>query len=118
MVKDNKEIALLAVKSLDDKKAGDIVCLDVSIKSSFTDYLLVASAGSERQLNALVDEVEDNLEKEGIFPKRIEGKAPSGWILMDFGDIVVNVFTEEMRIKYNIEKIWADCEKIELNLEA
>ncbi len=118
MLKNNKEIAILSAKSLDDKKAGDIVCIDVSIQSSFADYLVIGSAGSERQLNALVTEVEDNLEKEGVFPKRIEGKAASGWILMDFGDVIINVFTEEMREKYNIEKIWADCEKIELNLEA
>lgn len=54
--------------------------------------------------------MEDVLEKEGIFPRRVEGQKQSGWILMDYGDVVVNILTAEMRAKYSIEKIWGDCE--------
>ena len=75
----------------------------------------MASAGSERQLDALVDNVEDALEPQKIFPKSVEGKRSSGWILMDYGDVVINVMTVEMREKYNIERIWGDCESLEIN---
>ena len=77
-------------------------------KSSFADYLVIASGNSERQVNTLVDEVEEQFAKEGLLVKSIEGKN-SGWILMDFGDVIVNIFTKEMREKYNIEKVWGDC---------
>ena len=75
----------------------------------------MASAGSDRQMGALVDNVEDMLEPAGIFPKSVEGKKSSGWILMDYGDVVINVMTAEMREKYNIERIWGDCENLEIN---
>ena len=70
---------------------------------------------SDRQMGALVDNVEDMLEPAGIFPKSVEGKKSSGWILMDYGDVVINVMTAEMREKYNIERIWGDCENLEIN---
>ena len=109
-----KDYALLAGKTLSDKKAQDIVIIDIQEKASFADYFVIASGGSERQVNALVDDVEDAFAKEGLFVKSIEGKQNSGWILMDFGDIIVNVFTKEQREKYNIEKVWGDCNFIEV----
>ena len=108
----NKEYALLAGRTLSNKKAQDVLIIDIQGKASFADYFVLCSGTSERQINALVDEVEDAFAKEGLFAKSIEGKQYSGWILMDFGDIIVNLFTAEMRDKYNIEKIWADCEFI------
>jgi len=110
-----KELAVKIAKQLDDKKALDITAIHIGPKSSFADYLVLASGGSERQMSSLVDNVEDLLEPLGIFPKSIEGQRTSGWILMDYGDVVVNVMTVEMREKYNIEKIWGDCESVELN---
>jgi len=109
-----KDYALLAGKTLSDKKAQDIVIIDIQGKAAFADYFVIASGGSERQINALVDDVEDAFAKEGLFVKSIEGKQNSGWILMDFGDIIVNVFTKEQREKYNIEKVWGDCQFIEV----
>ena len=109
-----KEYALLAGKTLSDKKAQDIVIIDIQGKATFADYFVIASGGSERQVNALVDDVEDAFAKEGLFVKSIEGKQNSGWVLMDFGDIIVNVFTKEQREKYNIEKVWGDCNFIEV----
>ncbi|MGN0659820.1 MAG: ribosome silencing factor [Emergencia sp.] len=111
---DNKSFALLAAKTLDSKKAADIVVIDISEKSSFADYLVIASGNSERQVQALVDDVEDQFAKEGLLVKSIEGKQNSGWVLMDFGDIIVNVFTRETREKYNIEKVWGDCSFLDL----
>ncbi len=110
-----KELSLKVAKLLDDRKAIDVTVIDISPKASFADYFVMASAGSDRQMGALVDNVEDMLEPEGIFPKSVEGKKSSGWILMDYGDVVINVMTAEMREKYNIERIWGDCENLEIN---
>ena len=93
----------------------DVTVIDISPKASFADYFVMASAGSERQMDSLVDNIEDMLEPEDIFPKSVEGKRSSGWILMDYGDVVVNVMTVEMREKYNIERIWGDCETVDIN---
>ncbi len=105
----NKEIALKAASILQNKKAIDVVAIDITEKSSFADYFVIASGGSERQVGTLTDEVEDQFAKEGIPIKSVEGKKTSGWILMDFGDVIVNIFTVEQRDRYNIEKIWSDC---------
>ena len=110
-----KELSLKVAKLLDDRKAIDVTVIDISPKASFADYFVMASAGSDRQMGALVDNVEDMLEPAGIFPKSVEGKKSSGWILMDYGDVVINVMIAEMREKYNIERIWGDCENLEIN---
>ena len=107
-----KELSLKVAKLLDDRKAIDVTVIDISPKASFADYFVMASGGSERQMAALVDNIEELLEPEGVFPKSVEGTRSSGWILMDYGDVVVNVMTVEMREKYNIEKVWGDCESI------
>ena len=110
----NREIALTAAKILDDKKAIDIVILDISKLSSFADYILIASGGSERQVKSLTDEVTIQLAALGIEKKGVEGNNGSGWVLIDFGDVIVNIFTGEQRERYGIEKIWGDSEVIEL----
>ncbi|QAT42875.1 ribosome silencing factor [Aminipila luticellarii] len=112
-----KEIALLAAKVLDQKKAQDIACIDISVKSSFADFFVLASGSSERQIKSLSDDIDDEFAKNGIIAKNIEGQPSSGWILMDYGDVIVNVLTTEMRQRYNIEKVWGDCEFLELDLE-
>ena len=109
----NRDYALLAAKTLSDKKGQDIVIIDIQEKAAFADYFVICSGTSERQINSLVDDVEDALAKEGILVKSIEGKNGSGWVLMDFGDVIVNLFTKEMREKYSIEKVWGDCQFIE-----
>ena len=111
-----KEMALKVAKLLDDKKAQDVTVIDIGLKASFADYFIIASGGSERQMSALVDNVEDILEPLGVFPKSIEGKRTSGWTLMDYGDVVINVMTVDMRQKYNLERIWGDCETLEINM--
>ena len=97
-------------KVLSDKKGMDVAVIDISPKASFADFFVLASGGSDRQVAALVESVEDLMEPQGVFPKSVEGRKTSGWILMDYGDVVVNVMTPEMREKYNIERIWGDCE--------
>ena len=105
----NRELALEAAHALSAKKGIDSRIIDIAEKSSFADYLIVASGATDRQVGALADAVEDRYEELGITPKSIAGKHLSGWILMDYGDIIVNIFEPELRDRYNLEKVWGDC---------
>ena len=109
---DNREIAIKTGEVLSAKKAEQVVALGIAEQSSFADFFVNATALNERQLRALSDEVEDQLAKDGVIPKNIEGHPSSGWILMDYGDIVVNIFLPQQRDMYQIEKIWGDGELI------
>ena len=111
---EEREKAEAIAKVLSDKKGMDVAVIDISPKASFADFFVLASGGSDRQVAALVESVEDLMEPQGVFPKSVEGRKTSGWILMDYGDVVVNVMTPEMREKYNIERIWGDCELTEV----
>ena len=109
---ESRELALEALKLLDQKQGKDIKAIDVAEKSSFADYLVIASGGSERQAMALADDIEDRFAELGFLPKGTEGKQHTGWILIDYGDVIVNIFTQDMRDRYNIEDVWGDCEVI------
>ena len=109
---ENREIAIRTGEILSEKKAEQVVLLGIAEQSSFADFFVNATARNERQLMALANEVEDQLAKDGIIPKNIEGRQSSGWILMDYGDIVVNIFLQQQREMYQIEKIWSDGEFI------
>ncbi len=111
---ESRDMAMFSAKALDEKKARDIAIINIGSKAAFADYMVLASGGSERQIGTLCDELEERFEKEGVFVKNIEGKKNSGWVLMDYGDIIVNLLTVDMREKYNIEKVWADCEFLDL----
>ncbi|MDD7347426.1 MAG: ribosome silencing factor [Clostridiales bacterium] len=111
---ENFKLVEIIVKILSDKKATNIVVIDVSRKSSFTDYLILASGGSLRQLNSLVNDIEDKLAENEVLPKAVEGKQNSDWLLMDYADVVVNVLTEDARERYNIERVWGDCYTVDI----
>ncbi len=105
---------MLGAKVLDDKHGQDIRIIDVGTQSSFADYFVMSSGGGERQIDAQATAVEDAFAEAGLMPRSIEGKKESGWILMDYGDVIVNILTKEMRERYNIENVWGDCETIYL----
>ncbi len=109
----SREIALEISKALSDKKARDITIINISEKSSFADYFVNATAGSERQLGTLANEVQDKMAEMGYIPKNSEGRPETGWILVDCGDVIVNIFTQEVRERYSLDKIWSDCEIID-----
>ena len=109
---DNKGIAIRAGEIMSGKKAEQVIVLGIAEQSSFADFFVNGTAMNERQLMALSDEVEDQLARDGVIPKNIEGQSSSGWILMDYGDIVVNIFLPQQREMYQIEKIWGDGEFI------
>lgn len=114
---DNRELAIEAAKLLDLKKAENVLVIDVAEKSSFADFLVVASAGSDRQAEALADDVEDKMAELGQNERLCEGRKKTGWVLLDFGDIIVNIFSRDMRDKYDLEKVWGDCETIKIETE-
>ena len=109
---ESKEVAQIIGNLLNSKKARDIVLIDIAEKSSFADYFVNATGGSERQLGALADDVEDKFAEIGITPQSKDGRPDTGWILVDGGDVIVNLFTEATRDKYTLEKIWSDCESV------
>lgn len=108
------ELAKVAAAAAADKKAVDIVALDVSDQLALTDCFVLASAANERQVQAIVDEVEEKLRERGSKPTRREGDADNGWVLLDFSDIVVHVMHTEEREFYALERLWRDCPAIAL----
>ena len=103
----------IASNVLNDKKALNISALHIGELTVIAEYFILATATSNTHVKALADAVEEKLKSEGISPDHIEGKA-TGWILMDYGDIIVNLFTKEQRERYSIEKVWGDCQFIDV----
>ncbi|MGX5691578.1 ribosome silencing factor [Dermacoccus abyssi] len=111
------ELTQAAAQAAADKLATSIVALDVSDQLAITDTFVITSAESERQVNAIVDAVEEALLPLGSKPVRREGRASGRWVLIDFGDIVLQAFHEEDREFYDLERLWQDCPVIELDLD-
>lgn len=103
-----KEMTRLACKALDAKKAIDIKVIDIQGISVMADYFIISTAGNPNQVQAMVDNVEETMEKAGYMVKHVEGGRGSNWILMDFGDVIVHIFDEENRLFYDLERIWRD----------
>ena len=103
------ELGLAAAQAAADKLAHDILLLDVSEQLVITDVFLLASAPNDRQVKAVVDEIEDRLRDLGAKPIRREGAEEGRWVLLDFGDVVVHVQHEEERVYYALERLWKDC---------
>ena len=101
-----------AVAALDAKKAYEVAAFDVSQQTSLADAFILCSVGSNRQAQAVADEVERTLKEEGVRPLSIEGYAQGGWVLLDYGDFVVHVFLEERREYYALERLWGDATEI------
>jgi ribosome-associated protein len=108
------DLARAAASAAEDKLATKIVALDVSEQLALTDIFLLASAPNDRQVNAIVDSIEDSLRALGVKPVRREGERDGRWVLIDFADIVVHVQHEEERSYYQLERLWKDCPAIEL----
>lgn len=110
-----KALLETVVRAADDKRAEDIVALDMNGVSLLADYFVVASGNTERQVQAIVDEIDDKVEEAGGTVKSIEGKKGSKWILMDLGDVVVHVFTPEERANYKLEHFWQDAPEVDVS---
>lgn len=109
------ELGLAAAQAAADKLASDILLLDVSEQLVITDVFLLASAPSDRQVKAVVDEVEDRLRELGAKPVRREGAEEARWVLLDFAEVVIHVQHQEERVFYALERLWKDCPVIEFS---
>lgn len=105
---DPKEIAILAAKALDDKRAQDITVLKVDEMTVITDYMVIATGRSVPQVKALAENVDEELAKVDVFTRRREGLTEGRWCVLDFGDVMVHVFHEQDREYYQLERLWAD----------
>ncbi|KDS93197.1 hypothetical protein DHOM_07590 [Dermabacter hominis 1368] len=111
------DMARIAGQAAADKLAGNVIALDVSEQLVITDVFVVCSGDSERQVNAIVNGVEEEMFKAGYKPKRREGEKDARWILLDFTDIVVHVQHAEDRAFYALERLWRDAPAIDLDLD-
>lgn len=103
-----------AVRAASDKKAKDITVIDVGSFLAITDHFLICSGGSDRQVRTITEEIERLLAEEKRKPIRREGSPEGGWMLLDYGDFVVHVFTDEMRGFYDLERLWKDAPRPDL----
>ena len=106
------ELVQIAALAAVDKLALQVIAFDVSVQLAITDAFVLASASNERQVNAIVDEVEDKLRDAGAKPIRREGQREGRWVLLDYGEIVVHVQHEDERQFYALERLWRDCPSI------
>jgi ribosome-associated protein len=110
------EALRIAVNAADDKKANDLVILDISKVTSFANYFLLCTGDSSRQMQAIADEVEKQLKEAGIRPSHVEGYQNSEWILLDCMDLVVHIFSKNARAFYDLERLWRDAIKMDASL--
>ncbi|UDQ98543.1 ribosome silencing factor [Lentisphaerota bacterium WC36G] len=110
-----KELMALCVRVADDRKAENIVSLNVAEFSSLADFYVLCTGGSEPHLKAIIDNIGREIKKEYLLaPRRVDGTAASHWMLMDYGNVIVHVMTEEARELYNLENLWGDAVQIDI----
>jgi ribosome-associated protein len=107
-----------AVQAALDKKAQDVVVLDLRHTPAFTDFFLVCSGQNQRQVHAIADAVEETLKSAKIRPSHVEGYDRAEWVLMDYFTFIVHIFTPQTREFYSLERLWGDAQKIEVSDEA
>ncbi len=111
------ERVLAAVHAAAEKKAFDVVVLDLREIASFTDYFVLSSGANERQVQAIADEVYESLKKSGVTAARTEGYKSAEWVLLDYGDFVVHVFEQKARQFYDLERLWRESKRVVLPAE-
>ena len=110
---DTIDVLRTAARAAADKKAFQIVGLQISALSSYADGLLICSGGSDRQVGAIANEVQRQLRDQGRRPLHVEGERRAEWVLMDYGDVVIHIFTEERRAYYGLESLWGDAPRLD-----
>lgn len=109
-----KEMALLLAKALDSKKGQDILVLETNGVTTLADYFVLCTGASTPQLKALGDAAEKSMKEHGILPDHIEGHRGGTWILQDYGDVVVHLFSPEAREFYDLDRLWQDAKAVDL----
>ncbi|MDD5127284.1 MAG: ribosome silencing factor [Dehalococcoidales bacterium] len=102
----------MAVAAADEKQASNIVLLDARTVCGFADYFVLCTGESERQLHAILDEIAHALKKSGVMPHHTEGSADSGWVLLDYGDVIIHVFAPEEREYYQLDRLWSNSSPV------
>ena len=105
---DSKQITKIAFDALEDKKGVNIKVIDITEISILADYFIIVGGTNKNQVKALVDNVEEELAKNDVLPKQIEGYNNANWILMDYQDVIIHIFNEEDRLFFDLERIWSD----------
>lgn len=108
----SKEMTKLAIAALEDKKANDVRVIDIAGVSVIADYFVIASGSNTNQVQAMADSVREALGRAGHEPRQVEGYGSANWILMDYNDIIVHIFSDESRTFYDLERIWRDGKKV------
>ena len=109
---DSKKMVKLAAAALEEKKGENITVIDIHDISVLADYFIIADGNNASQVQAMADNVEEILGKEGYVCRQTEGYQNAGWILMDYGDVIVHIFSRDDRLFYDLERIWRDGKKI------
>ena len=110
---DSKKLAQLCRKLADNRKADDLLVLDVRAISCITDYFVIASGSSEPHLRAIAEEITDTLKQDyGIAPRATDGTLHTGWLVLDFFDVIVHVMRSEVRHRYDLESLWGDAPRV------
>ena len=112
---EQKKMAKIVYEALDEKKGYDIKLIDISEITMIADYFVIATGNSNSQVSALVENVEEQMHKNGFAMKQREGNGNSPWILLDYADVIVHVFDEENRLFYDLERIWRDGKVLEMD---
>ena len=113
--KNAKEMVKTAVAALQDKKGEDIRVIDISGVTVIADYFIIASGSNPNQVQALVDNVEEQMYKAGYDDPRVEGYNTTSWVLLDYNDVIVHVFSQDDRLFYDLERIWRDGKEIDVD---
>ncbi len=111
---DEKERVLLCVNASLKKKAKDLVILNVKTLTSFTDYFIICSGTSDRQVQAIASSIQETLKEYGIIPLGMEGEKLGKWVLMDYDDVIIHIFYEPVREFYEIERLWSDAPRMDI----
>jgi ribosome-associated protein len=110
---DSRKLALLCRELAENKKAEDIVILDLRELSSVTDYFVIASGTSEPHLRAIVDEITDKLrDEQGLRPRAIDGTFQAAWVVLDYFDVIIHVMRQDVRERYDLETLWGDAARV------
>ncbi len=110
------DAAQLCAEAADNKKAFDILILDLRGLTFITDYFVICSGSNTTQVAAISDWIGHTLAKNGVHPSHIEGQSEASWVLMDYGDVVVHIFDEQTRLHYGLEKLWGEAAKVPVNV--